>query len=297
VENNRPRTKTLIYAGLALLALLVLSATLNALTLDAGQPLPLQALAPQVLEPGGDLGFEAVLIAIFRVALILAWVIIPLYLLLLLVSKDARKRFVRMLMIYLPIILLLYMLAGRSGGEGALQEISPGGFELGNMEEMAGEPGAPLPEYQPPAPWVTTLTTVLLAAAITLAAAGAGYMLYRRSRRAELSPLQQIQQEAQAALDAIEAGGDLREVIIRSYLQMVQALKQYRNIHRDRDMTPHEFQDYLEKRGLPREPVRQLTQLFEQVRYGGAAPGRQDERAAIASLNAIINACQRTAKT
>jgi hypothetical protein len=75
---------------------------------------------------------------------------------------------------------------------------------------------------------------------------------------------------------------------------MIHALETYRNIHRDRYMTPHEFEAYLEGRGLPREPVRQLTALFEQVRYGGVRPGRADERTAISSLEAIVAACQKS---
>ena len=59
-------------------------------------------------------------------------------------------------------------------------------------------------------------------------------------------------------------------------------------------MTPHEFERILQERGLPRGPVHDLTQLFEQVRYGGYNPGRQEERVAVSSLSAIVTACQRS---
>jgi hypothetical protein len=75
---------------------------------------------------------------------------------------------------------------------------------------------------------------------------------------------------------------------------MLQAVEEYKNIRRDRDMTPHEFELALERRGLPREPIHQLTELFEQVRYGGQVPGRAEERLAVSSLSAIVSACQRT---
>lgn len=294
MDKLSPRVRTLLFAGLALLALFALAATLNALTLEDGQPLPWRAMAPQLVDSSVDDDFQRFWLALFRVMLIVAWVVIPLYIILLIFSKDARRRLVRMLLFYLPIMIMLYILAGNINREPTGEELQPGAFNLGDIGEMAPGPEAVLPEFQPPAPWVTTLTIVLLAAAMTLVIAGVGYAMYRRSRRPATTPLQQIQEEAEAALAAIQAGGDLREVIIRCYLQMVDALREYRNIHRDHHMTPHEFQDHLERRGLPREPVRQLTQLFEQVRYGGVRPGWKDEHTAVASLNAIVAACQRT---
>ncbi len=42
-------------------------------------------------------------------------------------------------------------------------------------------------------------------------------------------------------------------------------------------MTPHEFEQQLQRAGLPAEPVHDLTHLFEEARYGGAGdgPGRR----------------------
>jgi hypothetical protein len=108
--------------------------------------------------------------------------------------------------------------------------------------------------------------------------------------------LRRVEKEARVALDAISAGGDLREAVIRCYLQMIEALQEYRGIHRDQDITPHEFEIILAKRGMPGEPVHQLTTLFEEVRYGTFKPGRKEEQVAIASLSAIVSACQRVAE-
>jgi hypothetical protein len=73
---------------------------------------------------------------------------------------------------------------------------------------------------------------------------------------------------------------------------MIIVLRDYRLIHRDQDMTPHEFEQMLEHHGLPREPIRQLTELFERVRYGAYSPDRSEEHIAISSLSAIVRACQ-----
>jgi hypothetical protein len=125
---------------------------------------------------------------------------------------------------------------------------------------------------------------------------GAVFLVWRRSRRKEETPLFRIEREARSAIQSIEAGGDLREVIVRCYLQMIDALREYRAINRDQAMTPQEFQHLLENKGMPGEPVRNLTNLFERVRYGAHSPGEQEERVAIDSLSAIIRACERTSK-
>lgn len=286
--------KTLILAGVALIALLGLAATLNSLVLDPGTKLPLSDLAPTVSDGGGESDIGNFLLAAFRVVMILAWVFVPVYVIILLINKDERKRFLRNLLIYGPIFILLYLLSTSRMTAGLVQEIVPQDFTAGEIEIGESEPLAPLPEYEPPAPWVTTAATAAIAAALAAAAAGIGFMLYQRSRSNAAEPLRKIEREAQEALDALEAGGNLSEVILRCYMQMVAALRDLRGIHRDTYMTPHEFEQYLAGRGLPAQAVHQLTALFEQVRYGGVQPGRQEERQAVSSLSAIIAAIQRS---
>lgn len=283
----------LIFGGMALLALIMLAATLNNLRLDPGQPIQLPDLAPDVWSPDVPEGWQRILLAVFRYVMIAAWFGLPIWLAYLILSKEARKRFLRDLMAILPILILLLVLSNGQPRQPEAEEVAPSLFEMGEIDLGAGQEYAPLPEYQAPGDWVTTVTTIALSVTLTLAVAGLAFALFRRARMAKSTPLDRIRKEAQNALDAIEAGGDLRDVILRCYAQMIAALKQYRNIQRDQDMTPHEFEAYLTGRGLPKGPVRQLTQLFEQVRYGGQMPGRQDERAAINSLTAIVAACEK----
>jgi hypothetical protein len=58
-------------------------------------------------------------------------------------------------------------------------------------------------------------------------------------------------------------------------------------------MTTHEFEEILQGKGLPDEPIHQLTLLFEDVRYGNLNPGEADETRAISSLGAIVSALRR----
>ena len=234
------------------------------------------------------------LLTVLRVIMIVGWVLLPLYIIMLFISKDERKRFLRFVASVAPFIILLYILANNMAQKDGAEEISPRIFGEGNTGAIATTPIAP-PEFIPPPSWVTTFTTVAIALVITLVLMGIFYAIWRRSQeRLRLQgPLKRVERQAQQALDSIRAGGDLSEAILRCYLQMVETLKEYRGINRDQAMTPREFEVFLDKHGVPGEPVHQLTRLFEEVRYGAVRPGRKDEQVAIASLSAIVSACQR----
>jgi hypothetical protein len=99
-------------------------------------------------------------------------------------------------------------------------------------------------------------------------------------------------QGAEDAVKALKAGGELRNVILRCYFQMTEAIKKEVGIERDYNMTVREFENWLESMGFPHEPVRQLTALFEKARYGEEALDANDEEGAVESLNAIIEFCR-----
>ncbi len=297
VNKITPHMRTFIFAGLALLALVLVSASLNVLTMDAGQPFSFTRVAPTLVDNTMPPGLMRNLLIIFRILIIIGWVLLPIYIIVLLINKDERKRFIRFMAMVLPFILLLYFLANNRSNQKTAEDITPRLFGQPNLD-LAGATSVPPPEFVPPPTWVTTLTTIAIALAITLILMGIFYTIWRRSRERLLlkEPLKRVERQAQAALDAIRAGGDLSEAILRCYRQMIETLKEYRGIYRDEDMTPHEFELFLEKHGVPGDPVHQLTRLFEEVRYGAARPGRKDEQVAIASLSAIVSACQRAAQ-
>jgi len=116
------------------------------------------------------------------------------------------------------------------------------------------------------------------------------WILWRRNKH-DLSPNRLIARQAQSALEALQAGGDLKNTIIRCYYQMSAVINQQRGIQRSQVMTAHEFEEYLAKNGLPGEPVHQLTHLFEEVRYGDLPAGPAEEQVALNSLTAIVEAC------
>jgi len=102
------------------------------------------------------------------------------------------------------------------------------------------------------------------------------------------SPMELVALEAEKARQALRIGTGLKDVVIDCYLKMSLALKQERGLEREDFMTTGEFEDLLHAAGFPREPVHQLTRLFDAVRYGHWQPNAADEQTAIQCLEAIM---------
>jgi len=134
--------------------------------------------------------------------------------------------------------------------------------------------------------WLVTVVGIGLALVL---ASGIGFIFWILSRRLPSSGLPEIlSQEAQTALDALEAGADYQDVIIRCYAEMSRLLQVKRGLERQRAMTPAEFERSLIRIGFPQEPVQILTRLFEEVRYGRNRPNEGRQEMAVASLTAIV---------
>jgi hypothetical protein len=137
---------------------------------------------------------------------------------------------------------------------------------------------------------------LLVIVGVALSAAVLVFFLLDFFVRRKTPPLarsfERLAQEAQNAVDALQAGGDVKDIVIRSYLQMSLIVREELGLAREKAMTPDEFEQTLVSTGVPRQPVHHLTRLFEEVRYGNRPTGREDERQAIADLSAIAAFCR-----
>lgn len=147
------------------------------------------------------------------------------------------------------------------------------------MEE-AGPPLGPAP--------LSLIWIVGLGLAIALVGAGLWFIL----RPADRASPDRLSLQAERALEDLKRGLDLKNVILRCYWQMGQALREEQGIEMETAMTVREFERLLEERGVPHLPVHQLTQLFETARYGRRATSAEDERQAVAALTSIMQYCQ-----
>lgn len=285
---NRKRLWVLLFAAIAILAVILLSASFRDLEFSEGRPLSWQREAESGIGGRGTASrskfFEYVYTALYFLAILL----LPISIIYVILSPDARRRVLKSLGLLLWLLALALLMIKR-----------PEFFEQLQGQEAEQWPleDVPFPELELAAApsdalvWLITLVFALLVAAGLVAAV---WFIWNRTRRPP-GPLEQLSQEAQEALYALQAGADLKDTVLHCYFEMSRILMEQKGIVRDEAMTPREFEESLGEAGLPDEPVRQLTRLFEAVRYGTLVPGGHQERQAVDCLNAIAEACERAA--
>lgn len=286
---RRKRLRALLFLGIAAVAMILLAGSLSRLELLPAQPFTLEE--PQS-SAGDDLpgeGAPSAWAEIWAKVLVAMWLgmlaCVPIGLVLLVVSPEARRQAASYLG---PLLILLVVL------------LFP---RAQTVEEVVSEPAPPAERSLPaaertptvftptPPSWVSSFTNVALGVAACAALAGT-FLLMRRRWRRPPDPLEKLAQEAQMAIAAIQGGADLRETIIRCYYEMSRVLRRERGIVREQAMTPREFERHLGDLGLPQTPIRDLTRLFEAVRYGAKIPDKTDEDRAISSLSAVAELCR-----
>jgi hypothetical protein len=290
MDSKRRITLVLVVAGIAILSLFLLAIALSAVRIEPLTQLPFWLDINQGLGrfelPGGEF-----LLTIARYMYIAALLLLPVGVIYLIISKEARRQFLKMLLRMLPfmivLIILLSALSRMTGQKKTEQDPGMAGVatpESLNIQSSSEAPSAPSEK-------LVTIISIIAAAVVLLILLGIAFWVWRRSSRQE--SLVRIAEQAQSALDSLEAGGDLRNTIIRCYLAMNKAVAESRGLRRSYSMTPQEFTSFLIGNGIPSDPVRQLTLLFEQVRYGSDDVTPLMERIAIDCLESIVTACGR----
>ena len=135
--------------------------------------------------------------------------------------------------------------------------------------------------------WLAFITGLIIFSVI-------GFIVWRvyQHRKRPKETIELLAREAQTIIEDLQTGDDLRNVILRCYYQMAHILFAQRGILRKQAMTPREFEQCLVELGFPREPIGQLTLLFEAVRYGSKELGDNAELRAIACLEAIVRVAE-----
>lgn len=283
---SRQKYFIITLAALALVGLVILASGIATLDLRSS-PLYLLPEVDRVTRmpapvevPDETSNYLAILSLVFLV-------ILPISLLYLLISPEARRRFLLQLIQAGVIVLFVYLLSQNLGklfsrfnlgfSNNLKDELESGGLEVRFLEPF--KPQSPV--------WLTELLSFGLAVGFVYFL----FWLWRRLQRSEdrlLTPAEKLVQSAQSALRRIDAGQNLRDVVLRCYYEMTQTVAEKRHLTRPENVTPHEFINSLEGIGLPAEQVRRLTDLFEMVRYGHKIPGTTERVEAVACLNAIV---------
>jgi hypothetical protein len=221
-------------------------------------------------------------------------ILTPVHIIISLFDKEARRRLFSNLVKYGLIFVFGLSLA-------RLQLPSPTGdnppllLQPGFAEPLAfaGDTVTPPGFEANPQPWMLAITMI----GVALFLAFITFILFKfiNARQPNKRPqFQELAETAQTALDEIVADRmHFNDVITRCYVEMSQTLKAESGIERQQTMTPQEFEQELTLKGFPPQPVQNLTQLFQQVRYGRHQPPEKEKRIATESLREMIDFCRR----
>ncbi|MCL4831277.1 MAG: DUF4129 domain-containing protein [Caldilineaceae bacterium] len=277
------RTTTLLQLTVALAALLLLAAGMGGLRFEPGQDINLLALllgdgrlptVPPSPAISGRMDFQPWM----RVAF---WLMLAFTLAYAIVSPQARKR----LFMTLIFVLLILFIAERYRDRLQEQPLEVPAIE--GIEALPAVAAQTIPEPPPfvtdPPVWLTWAVNVVVALAFFFLL----WYLWQRLRP-KPDPQSLLVEEAASALAELEAGGDLRDVVLRCYVQMSAVLKESHRVERRQAMTPREFEGHLAAAGLGDEHIHRLTRLFEGVRYGAQSSTGKTAQEASDCLQAIM---------
>ncbi|MFC2023250.1 DUF4129 domain-containing protein [Chloroflexota bacterium] len=283
------RIWAILISALALVALVLLAAGLQQMSFSPGYPLAFQRETGGLMLGGAGPGEANLFLEkLIRGAIMVALILIPFLLLYMIVSPEGRKWALRSLGVVVTLLAVYYILR-------APQNILPGA-ELEPPLPLSLDNAAllGLDLTASPPPWLAWAMALVLALFAAVPLVGVAWLVWR-SRRRRAEPLEGLAREAENTLDALRGGSDLRDAVMRCYYEMSRVLSNERGITRERAMTPREFEGRLGEAGLPEQQIRDLTRLFEGVRYGARVPGEREEEQAIHCLNAIVAACRSAA--
>ena len=278
------KRKALIFLGLVMVITMIIAASLPQLQLQPGMPLPSlsngQVKAAQAKEDQFVFMSANQFIVILIGLIVAITTLYSMYKLL----KGADWNIVAtarsMLFISLLVCGILLLIMMIPGSESSTQV---------EMPPQTPEPlvTSPLGAAPPVLLWVVGIGLLIMTAL-----AGMWIITSRQPK-----PIDLVGLEAERAWQALKTGLDLKDVIIKCYHQMSLALEKDRGIEREDFMTTGEFEHLLETAGLPYDPIHQLTQLFDAVRYGNWKPNPADEQKAIQCLEAIMVYSHETKET
>lgn len=273
---------SLLLLSLSLVSVILIAASLSTLEFRPGNSFPGSGGSedtPQSVAPVSSARVYS--IPLLRGGFALIFLIVMFYLSARLITLANLKTILWYLLALAALLILVYM----------LPDVTPD-QPASIPSELSGTTAVPAFDYsvaplgQPP--------QILIWFVITGIALGMGTLIFIVIKRGLSSSKikAELLQQAEEAVGALQAGMDLRNVIVRCYLQMTHAIQEEQDIERNDTMTAREFEEWLERKGFPGVPVHQLTSLFEKVRYSKQPMGKNDEKVATDSLNEIIQFCR-----
>jgi hypothetical protein len=282
---NDIKRKALTFLVIAAVVMAIIAATLPQLELKPGIPLPGQEGTPGTTNPE-FMPLVSITISTFLKALfgILLALVLVYSLYKMIRGTPWRELLGPFLYLALVVVIIVCILFALMHARVTINKIEP---EI--LPTAVVVKGPPLGELPPFLIWL-----VWLALGVTVVLLGVRLIMWKAGSKRIADPLEL---EADRAIQALRAGGELKNVIVECYRQMSLALLREQGIELEETMTAREFERCAEARGIPNGPVHQLTLLFEAARYGFKLPGPEDEQKAFDCLHAIVQYSQARRQT
>lgn len=290
--SSRQRATLFILAALVLVS--VLAAGLGNLELQTGKSFQIRDAAPVIGSrlPETDSGLWA---TFFRGLILLGLVFLPIYIIYMLIDPRRRKRLLAELLGFAAVFLMFYLLQNYLMNRPENSDtLSSEGMSPPSLENL----GSPeIVEFDPQPSELAVSATAIGLGILMVGAAGLAWFLFAGRQEKEPKVLGKVAAEAEETLESLLAGKDLRETVLVCYRRMTEIVVKHRGIPREASVTPSEFQQVLIEKGLPAVAVRDLTHLFEDVRYGEIRADEDSRRRATLALRTIIAACRQKEET
>lgn len=280
----------ILFAGIAVLLLVILAAGLGNIHFQPGRPISLgetAAIQVSVDKIAGDI----VNIPFWKQVVFWGLIFILVIIVSLLLSPEMRKRIILFFLRFALFALALFYILRKF--RAAIPELNVGATAAAEGLPQAGEELAPTVFT---APHVSSTLLYLISLGVVLVLAVVAFFisrwwLQRQSLRKSSQSLDGLAEVARASLADISSGGNWENAIINCYARMSDVVDAQRGLIRRKDLTAGEFTARLEEAGLPGEAVRRLTRLFEAARYGTREASHEEMLEAVASLQMILRAC------
>lgn len=280
MTQSRKNILLVVLAG-SLISVMLLAGSLSNLQLNPGDPFPGSDNADP---PAGAVETapvaRGVSIAMLRGVFALVFIGLVVYVLASVIVRIDVKKILRTALVLSVILLVAYFLPRFTPEQNV---ISP--LETAEIAPPQSFSSSVTPLGQPPEALLWLVIFIIIGGSIIVV-----NTLWQQRTQSQIEDA--LLQHAEAAVEALHDGGDLRNVILRCYFQMAQTLQAGQGIQRKTTMTVREFEEWLASSGFPATPVHRLTQLFEKVRYGEVQTDLEDEKTALESLNEIMVYCR-----
>jgi hypothetical protein len=275
------KTFSLLALCAVLIAVILLGGSLSNLELQLGAPIPEAGEQVDSSRLIWDPPAQSISIPVIRGFLALVFLILFIYVCFRILTLVNRKIILQAAVAAALVLILLAILPKTPQDySGSVNLDEPGVVSQPSSSYEFASLGEPPPFLQ----W-------LVAGGAGLGLVILAYRMLRLETHAAGAEVE-IRKEAELAVQALQAGQRLENVILRCYEQMSQSLRESQGIERDHAMTVGEFGASLKARGFPADPVQRLSALFEIARYGNLSLHKKDEALAIESLSAIIEFCK-----